>query len=120
MNEKGYVSKSQLTSEKLALEKALFALEQAKTKENVLVKYTKDKTLKQLKAEVEKERATELSRQATLEREKAIQERLESQLKKYKVVSPIDGRIDYPRLVEANTVFREGETLFRVVPDAPR
>jgi multidrug resistance efflux pump len=117
MNKKGFVSGSQLTAEKLALEKALFALEQARTKENVLVKYTKDKTLKQLKAEVEKERATELSRQATLEREKAIQDRLESHLKKYKVVSPIDGRIDYPRSIEANTIFREGETLFRVVPD---
>ena len=84
------------------------------------MKYTKEKTVKELKAELEKCRADELSRQAALEREKAIQERLESQLKKYKVVSPIDGRIDYPRSVEANTVFREGETLFRVVPDTRR
>jgi CRISPR/Cas system type I-B associated protein Csh2 (Cas7 group RAMP superfamily) len=45
MFEKKYVSKAQLISEKLALQRATFAYEQAKTKLNVLVKYTKDKTI---------------------------------------------------------------------------
>ena len=65
MVEKGYVSKSQNIADKLNLDKAKFTFEQVNTKRDVLVKYTKEKTIKELRADVEKARADELTRKAT-------------------------------------------------------
>jgi hypothetical protein len=48
-----------------------FALEQAESKKEVLEKYTKSKTVKELNSEVEKTRSDELARQATWELENA-------------------------------------------------
>ena len=48
-----------MVSEELALKKGRFALEQAQSKKKVLVGYTRDKTLKELKSEVEKARSDE-------------------------------------------------------------
>ncbi len=65
MFSKGYVSLAQKVSEDLALKKARFALEQAQSKKKVLVDYTKEKTIKELKSEVKKARSDELAKKAT-------------------------------------------------------
>jgi HlyD family secretion protein len=64
MLEKRYVPQSTKVSEELALKKARFALEQAQSKRKVLVDYTKGKTIKELKSEVEKARFDELEKEA--------------------------------------------------------
>src|SRR6185437_3160178 len=52
MLKKGYVSMAQKVADDLAFQKAKFAVEQAETKRDVLQKYTKGKTIKELKSEV--------------------------------------------------------------------
>ena len=50
-------------------------------KKSVLVKYTKDKTIKELESEVEKARSDELAKQATWELEKGKEMQLERELR---------------------------------------
>jgi RNA polymerase sigma factor (sigma-70 family) len=80
MYKKGYVSKATKISEDLNLEKAKFALEQSQSKRDVLVKYTRDKTIKELDSEVKKARVEELEKEALWERERAKEFELERQL----------------------------------------
>jgi HlyD family secretion protein len=120
MAEKGYLSESGLTSEKLALKKAIFAAEKAETKRIVLEKYTASKTFKELKSEVEKIRSDELAKQATWKLEVAKEQKLRQQIDEYRVFAPADGRIEYVRPIAAGEVFRAGDVLFRVIPaEAP-
>ena len=81
MFEKGYVSQAQKVSEELALQKARFALEQAQSKLEVLLKYTKNKTIKELESAVEKAHSDELAKQASWEVERAHEIELERQLR---------------------------------------
>jgi HlyD family secretion protein len=81
MFDKGYVSQAQKVAEELALKKAVFAVEQAATKRKVLTDYTKSKTTKELKSEVEKAHSDELAKQATWELEKAKELVLERELR---------------------------------------
>jgi HlyD family secretion protein len=120
MTEKGYLSESQLTSEKHSLKKAIFAAEQADTKRTVLEKYTAPKTVKELKSEVEKTRSDELAKEVTWKLEVAKEQKLRKPTGDYRVVAPIDGRIEYVRPIAAGEVFRTGDVLFRVIPaEAP-
>jgi HlyD family secretion protein len=64
MHARGFVSQAQFTSDKLSVDRAAFSTEQAKTKLDVLEKYTFNKTIKELQSEVEKARAAELARWA--------------------------------------------------------
>jgi len=77
MFEKGFVSMATKASEELSLKKAVFALEQAQTKKKVLVDFTKPKTIKELRSEVEKARSNELAKKAAWLREKATEAELE-------------------------------------------
>ena len=95
MFEKGYVSKAQKVSEELNFQKAKFALEQAQSKLNVLEKYTKDKTIKELKSEVEKARSDELAKKQTCELEKDKEAKLEKQIVNCKLFAPGDGLVVY-------------------------
>jgi hypothetical protein len=74
---KGFVSQAQRISEELATKRALFSLERAQTKKRVLVKFTKEKTIKHLEAEVAKARSEELARKSTWELEKSRESELE-------------------------------------------
>jgi hypothetical protein len=80
MFKKGFVSKATLVSEQLSFEKAKYALEQAQTRKKVLVEYTQDKTIKELRAEVKKARDDELAKKAAWKREEAAEAELERQL----------------------------------------
>ena len=74
-------SKGQKVSEELAFKKAQFAIEQAGAKRNVLVAYTKGKTIKELRSEVEKAHTAEQAKQAAWTLEKAREIELERQLR---------------------------------------
>lgn len=80
MFEKGYVSQAQKVSEELKVRKGQFALEQAQSKRNVLVDYTKSKTIKELRSAVEKAHSDELAKQAAWEVERVQEIDLENQL----------------------------------------
>ena len=58
-------------------------------------KYTKDKTIKELKSEVEKAHSDELAKQATWELEKTKEAKLERQIKNCKILAPGDGLVVY-------------------------
>jgi HlyD family secretion protein len=81
MFEKKHVSPAVKVSEELSLKKARFALEQAQSVKSVLVKYTKDKTIKELESEVEKARSDELAKHATWELEKGKEMKLEREIR---------------------------------------
>ncbi len=95
MYKKGYVSKATKISEDLNLEKAKFALEQAQSKREVLVKYTREKTIKELDSEVKKSESDELAKRATYELERQKEDKLEKQIANCTLVAPIDGLVVY-------------------------
>lgn len=127
MLKKGYVSVGQNLSEKLTLDRAGFSLEQAQTKLEVLTKYTKGKTVKELESEVEKARSDELAKEATFSLEKTKESKLRRQIKNCKIVAPNDGLVVYandpgrgmgqqtPQIEEGATV-RERQKIFSL-PD---
>ena len=80
MFEKGYVSKAQLITEELNFKKAQFALEQAQSKLEVLLKYTREKTIKELESEVKKAHNEELDKKAAWKHEEAKEADLEREV----------------------------------------
>lgn len=128
---KGYVSLGQNISDKLTLQRAKFTLEQAQTKRNVLEKYTKEKTIKELKSEVEKARSDELAKQATWDLEKSKEEKLNRQIANCRILAPNDGLVVYandpgrggmgqttPQIEEGATI-RERQKIFSL-PDTTK
>jgi len=95
MLKKGYVSPGQNKSEELSLQQAKFNEEQAQTKKDVLEKYTKEKTIKELKSEVEKTRSDELAKQATWQLEVSKEQKLQRQIVNCKITAPDDGLVVY-------------------------
>ena len=95
MYDKGYVSKATAVSEELTLKKARFALEQAQSKKKVLVDYTRGKTVKELKSEVEKARSDELAKKATWELEVSKEKKLDRQIAACEIKAPADGLVVY-------------------------
>jgi HlyD family secretion protein len=119
MREKALISPAQLTSDRLDHEKARFALEQAETSKVVLLKYTKDKTVKELRSEVEKARADELAKKLTLDVERAKSRTLEATLRPGVVLAPIEGTVVLAkpaRLVAVGAEVCKDQLLLRVVP----
>jgi HlyD family secretion protein len=122
------VSPAQELSDRLAMNKARFTLEQTNTSKKVFLEFTKPKRIKELRTEVEKARAEERSMKATYEREKtkyelekAKHEGLRREASKVQVLAPIDGsvRLARPtRLVEEGAEISEGQLILRVVPDS--
>jgi len=92
---KGYVSQATVKSEELALQKAQFAREQAQSKKKVLEDYTKAKTIKELKSEVEKARSDELAKEATFQLETGKEKKLEKQIAACRILAPSDGLVVY-------------------------
>ncbi len=117
MNVKGYVSKSQVSAEDIALQKALVALQQAVNKRSVLEEYTKDKTIKELRSEVEKARSDELARKATCQLEMTKTERLERDITRCKMNAPADGELILAPGVETGATVREHQLIFRILTD---
>ena len=130
MYDKGYVSMATKVSEELTLKKARFALEQSQSKKDVLVKYTKHKTIKELESEVEKARSDELAKKATYALEDTKEKKLERQIAACEIKAPADGLVVYandpnrafgsnqPQIEEGATV-RERQKIFSL-PDITR
>ncbi|MGP0068612.1 MAG: sigma-70 family RNA polymerase sigma factor [Isosphaeraceae bacterium] len=94
--------------------RAKIAIKKAKARRSLLVDYTKPRTIKQLKAEVEKARGDELSKQSIWDLEKTKQARLERQIANCAIVAPIDGYIRNSRVMGLKV--HQQQTLFEIVP----
>ncbi len=77
MYNKGYVSAAGKAEAEAALKKAVFEVEQATAGKNVLVGLVEDKTIKELKANVEKTRSDELAKEDAWIREQVKEAELE-------------------------------------------
>ena len=130
MFSKGYVSKATAVSEELTLKKAQFALEQAQSKKKVLVDYTRGKTVKELKSEVEKARSDELAKKATYALEDSKEKKLEKQIAYCDILAPADGLVVYANdpsrafgsnqaQIEEGATVRERQKIFSL-PDISR
>jgi HlyD family secretion protein len=117
MFQKGYVSLQEKTAGELALMQARFGLEQAQGNKNALVDHSKEKAIKALLSALESARARELGARAALDREQSLQKRLVAQIARCKVVAPVAGRIEFAAPIGAGAVVRDGDLLFRIVPD---
>jgi RND family efflux transporter MFP subunit len=95
MLKKGYVSMAQNVADRVSLQQKVFVYEQALTKRNVLEQYTKGKTIKELRSEVEKSRSDELAKQATYELEKDKEAKLVKQIENCRLIAPGDGLVVY-------------------------
>lgn len=127
MLEIGYVTMQQNYSDKLALQKATFSLQEATTKLMVLREYTKEKQVKELQASVEKARSDMLAKQSAFELEKTKEERLRTQIVKCKIYAPSNGLIVYvneqnrfggsnQQIIEEGATVRERQRIFSL-PD---
>jgi HlyD family secretion protein len=130
MFDKGYVSKAQNIADKVSLDQKVFAYEQATTKKDVLERFTYEKTLKELKSDVEKARSDELAKEQTWDLEKKKQQKLETQIKNCRLLAPNDGLVVYANdpsrfggssqpQVEEGAVVRERQKIFSL-PDTTR
>lgn len=123
-----YIPESKLTQEKLNHEKAKLTLQTNQTKLMVLKNFTYDKTIKELRADVEKATADMLAKETTYNLEKQKEEKLRRQIENCKLYAPDDGMIVYandpnqgmrggnaPQIEEGATV-RERQKIF-ILPD---
>ena len=113
---------AQNMEDKLSVGKTTVTLQQGEqTRKIMLEEYTRGMTLKGLQSGVEKAKADELARQADLERAKTAGKSLLKQIEGSKVVAPVAGRVAYGRPFGKGAVVRDGDLLFKLVPeDAPR
>jgi RND family efflux transporter MFP subunit len=92
-------------------------LERAETARQVLEKYTRDKTVKQLQSEVEKARSDELARQQAWKLEKDKEPKLERQIANCRLQAPTDGIVVYasdPDKIEEGLAVRERQKILTV------
>ncbi len=110
--------------------KERLAIELAKTHRDLLEKYASGKTIKELKADVERKRSDETAKKATWDLEKSKARKLEKQIAACKILAPADGLVVYandpnrafgsnrPQIEEGATV-RERQKIFSL-PDISR
>ena len=129
MLRKGFVSSLQRDADEFAVERAKLDLDVATTRKQVLVDFTKEKTLKGLQATREASAARLRSEAAGLQLEKARLERLQAQLKNCVVTAPKKGMVVYANNarrsryggsqqaeIEEGSMVRESQALVRL-PD---
>jgi hypothetical protein len=107
------------------LDRHRFAMTAAESKRDVLEKYTRDKTVKELESEIRKARSDELAKQATWELEKTKEQALERQIAACSLTAPVNGTMYYandpsrvfgrvqPQIEEGATV-RERQMIARI------
>jgi HlyD family secretion protein len=117
MYDKGYASLSEKNSDELVLKASRFALMRAQSQKKVLTEYTRKQRMTALQGEAQSAKARELLKQAELERERSVQKSLASQIARCKVTAPVAGRVHYLAPIGAGAVVRDGQLLFRIVPE---
>lgn len=95
MFRKGYVSKLELETQAFSVERAQLELDSAETAKEVLVNYTKKKTLEDLKAQKDIADAKLKSEEAAFVLEENKLTRLKEQLEKCSITAPTTGMVVY-------------------------
>jgi len=123
--ERGYIPDAQLDADQFALEKAKKELGVAKTKLEVLSKFTKEKMLTQLEAKIQTAEAKLRSRQKTLELENKELAEIEEQIALCRITAPVQGQVVYEQnrrststaiLIEEGAPVRERQVIINL-PD---
>ena len=114
---KSQVSKAQNSADKDYLDQKKAAMERAQNKLNVLERYTKELRIKKLKSDVEKAKGEESIKKAILTSGKATEERLARQVANCKLLAPVNGRVHYPRPIEAGSTVGLRQLVFLMIPD---
>ncbi len=102
---RGYVTEVQLEADRFAVEKARKELESAQTKLEVLHRFTKQKSLNKLKADVETTEARLASRQNSHNLDDDKLKLIETQVAKCVLIAPTSGQVVY-----ANETTRNAST----------
>ncbi|MFI5456649.1 MAG: sigma-70 family RNA polymerase sigma factor [Isosphaerales bacterium] len=117
----------------LAVFRAQFGLEKGQNRKKLLVDFTKPRTIKQLKSDVQKAHSTELAKKATWELETGKEKKLERQIAACEIKAPRDGTLVYfpgrtqvvlrkdgttaeIPLIEEGATVRERQILFEIIP----
>ena len=127
MFQRGYISSLELESQQFAVQRAQLELDSANTGKEVLEKFTRVKTLEELRSAVETAEANLESEQAAFELEKGKLDRLETQLENCTIFAPQDGMVVYANegggrfgqqtaAVEEGAAVRDRQTILRL-PD---
>jgi RND family efflux transporter MFP subunit len=90
-----YVSESQVLADRMSKQKSDISLLNARKKMEVLIKYTKDKNVTELEANIKKALSDELAKKATLELETSKEKKFEKQIAKCTLIAPGDGMVVY-------------------------
>lgn len=127
MFRKGYVSELDLEGSRFAVERSELELGSAKTARDVLMKFTKEKTLEDLRSQRDNAEAQMRSDASAFELEETRLKRLEDQLRNCTILAPQDGMVVYANerggrfgqttaSIEEGASIRERQTILRL-PD---
>ena len=127
MFRKGYVSELDMEGSRFAVDRAELELGSATTARDVLVKFTKEKTLEDLRSQRDNAEAQMKSDAAAFELEETRLKRLEDQLSNCLITAPQDGMVVYANerggrfgqsqaTIEEGVAVRERQTILRL-PD---
>ncbi len=124
MFRKGYVSDVERDAQVFAVEHAQLELDLKRTEEDVLRRFTKTKTLQELRSAQKAAEAKVASEAAALELEESRLDRLTTQKEKCVIQAPQDGMVIYPEVyrwsqepeVKEGAAVREQQTLIQL-PD---
>lgn len=113
LSQKGYVSEVQLEADRFAVEKSQKELEVAKTKLDVLRKYTREKMITQLKAKIETTKAKFSAAERTYNIDVAQLEELQKQIELCTIVAPTSGQVVYSNKQSSTgeALIEEGKTV---------
>ncbi len=90
-----YVSESQVLADRMAKQKSDISLLNARKKMEVLKKYTMDKNVTELDANIKKALSDELAKKATLDLETTKERKFEKQIAQCTLIAPGDGMVVY-------------------------
>ncbi len=125
--EKGYVSEVQLQADEFAVEKASKELEVAQTKLEVLRKFTREKVITQLEADIEQFDARLSSAERSLEIDERQLAEVMEEIEMCTIFAPTSGQVVYANkvnsaeepLIEEGKYVRENQEIIRL-PDPKR
>ncbi|MCD4726835.1 MAG: efflux RND transporter periplasmic adaptor subunit [Pirellulales bacterium] len=126
---KGYITKQQLKADRFAVDQARNSLEIAKTKLDVLQRFTKEKMIVQLSSNIKTAEASAQAKQAAHKLDMGQLDLIKSQIEKCVIRSPEAGQVVYANvtgwrgskevIIEAGEQARERQALIRL-PDPKR
>ncbi len=127
--QKGYITQAQLEADRFALERAEKDVESARTKLDVLERFTKPKMLKQLDADIQTAQAKFEAQQHALDLEEQELKEIEDQIAKCTITAPEAGQVVYANqvgvrgqtdiIIQEGVRVRERQTIIRL-PDPKR